>query len=128
MESVTAQPDIKSRFVKIILMKLYNSVSFGCFRRRRGLVASLSNVKHSNSYVSHCFTFAWRAVHIPDQKSALLSLACSNGTGNTQMSPHYCILQALSNLVHLSPLLSSPSVRTAHLFFLDVLLTLKLKL
>ena len=75
VESVKAQPDIKSRFVKIILMKLYNSVSFGCFRRRRGLVANFSNVKHSNSYVSNCFTFAWRAVYISDQIcSALIGL------------------------------------------------------
>ena len=75
LESVTAQPDIKSRFVKIILMKLYNSVSFGCFRRRRGLVASFSNVKHSNSHVSNCFTFAWRAVYVSHQIcSALIGL------------------------------------------------------
>ena len=75
VESVTAQPDIKSRFVKIIFMKSYNSVSFGCFPRRRGLVANFSNVKHSNSYVSNCFTFAWRAVYISDQIcSALIGL------------------------------------------------------
>ena len=75
MESVTAQPYIKPRFVKIILIELYNSVSFRCFRRRRGLVANFSNVKHSNSYVSNCFTFAWRAVYISDQIcSALIGL------------------------------------------------------
>ena len=84
MENVTAQPDIKSRFVKIIFMKSYNSVSFGCFPRRRGLVANFSNVKHSNSYVSNCFTFAWRAVYISDQIcSALIGL--SNRTGNTKI-------------------------------------------
>lgn len=73
MESVTAQPDMKSRFVTIILMELSNSVSFGCFQRRRGFVASFSNAKHS--YISYCFTFAWRAVHISDQIcSALIGL------------------------------------------------------